>query len=115
MLVLILSACGGSAIYAPCDEAENCPAPEGVVSECLDGDGDVGFCTWACAVDEDCAFDEDTHPRVCAPFESEEGTHCFPSCEGADEDDPEACPRGFGCRSSGGGSDNRKICFPSGE
>jgi hypothetical protein len=104
-------ACGGSSIYAPCESADECPAPEEVTAECVDKSG-VGFCTWECAKDEDCAFDEDAYPRVCASFESESELYCFPSCEGAETDDPDACPPGYGCRSTGGGSDNRKICFP---
>ncbi|MEQ1502017.1 MAG: hypothetical protein ABMB14_07285 [Myxococcota bacterium] len=102
----------GSPIYAPCDAAADCPAPDGVEAECLDG-AEGGFCTWSCTVDEDCVFDQGDWPLVCAPFESEGGDHCFPSCEGADEDAPDACPPGFGCRSTGGGSDNRKICYPA--
>lgn len=113
MLVWLL-ACGGSPIYAPCDVAADCPAPEGVTSECLDADAEAGFCTWSCDEDQDCAFDEDDYERVCAPLDSEPGKHCFPSCEEADDDDPEACPPNFECRSTGGGNENRKICFPSG-
>jgi hypothetical protein len=45
---------------------------------------------------------------VCASFESTEGLHCFPSCESGEDH----CPGGMSCRSSGGGSDNRKVCFP---
>ena len=116
MFAMIWMACAWSAIYAPCDVADDCPTHQGVVTQCLDGDGEDGFCTWSCTVDADCAFDEvDDWPRVCAPLESEEGQHWFPSCEGAGDDEPDACPRGFGCRSTGGGSDKRKICFPSGE
>ncbi|MCC6552044.1 MAG: hypothetical protein IT372_03350 [Polyangiaceae bacterium] len=45
--------------------------------------------------------------------------YCFLSCEAAEIGslDPDAycdefAHRGFGCRSSGGGSANRKVCVP---
>lgn len=110
VLLLLGTSCGGSPIYASCEQPDDCPAPEGATAECLDKSSE-GFCTWSCSSDSDCAFDEDEYERVCASFESEEGEHCFPSCEGA-EDEDEACPQGFTCRSTGGGSDNRKVCFP---
>ncbi len=50
---------------------------------------------------------------VCASFESEEGLFCFPGCNDPDDEAGE-CPPGYGCRSTGGGADNRKICFPEG-
>jgi hypothetical protein len=110
-MLSVLVGCGGDPLYAPCDGPADCPAPEGVESECLAKSGD-GFCTWECTVDEDCVFDEDDWGRVCASFESEEGTHCFPSCREAEGDDGAVCPDDFTCRSTGGGSDNRKVCFP---
>jgi hypothetical protein len=112
--------CGGHLpIFEPCEEPADCAVPDGVEAACLGG-GDAGFCTATCAVDADCAAIDGTGSRqdlawVCAPFESEAGLHCFPSCEEAPEDetDPDAaCPDGTTCRSTGGGSDNRKICFP---
>jgi hypothetical protein len=115
MIVLIWLGCGGSPIYAPCEASADCPAPDGIDAECLRGEGDEGFCTWSCEADEDCAFDEDSYARVCSSFASEPGKHCFPSCEGAADDDPDACPPGYTCQSSGGGSDNRKICYPTSE
>jgi hypothetical protein len=90
-----------------------------------------GYCTHTCEQDADCCAVEgecDTDLlQVCSPFESMEGMHCFLSCEdedlrpaedgGAGEVDPdEFCQReahpDFICRSSGGGSDNRRICVP---
>lgn len=109
--LLWATACGGSKdddaldedVYAACDDADACEAPEGFDPVCLDK-GDEGFCTATCEVDDDCAEEG----FVCASFESNEEVYCFPSCE----DDPEGCPSGFGCRSTGGGSENRKVCFP---
>ena len=98
-------------LYRPCDDPDDCEVPDGRDAECLDNSG-RGFCTWSCGTDEDCddGGDED---MVCASFESEGALHCFPACEEG-EDDEDACPRDFTCRSTGGGSDNRKVCFPEG-
>jgi hypothetical protein len=93
----------GGGVYQDCVDAEQCEAPEGFEPACLEK-GDEGFCTATCDVDDDCG-DADF---VCASFESDVDTYCFPSCEG----DEDSCPRGFGCRSTGGGVDNRKVCFP---
>ncbi|MEZ4235296.1 MAG: hypothetical protein R3F59_03885 [Myxococcota bacterium] len=116
--VLFAGCGGGSALYAPCEAADDCPAPEGVQAECLDKSG-AGFCTWSCTVDADCAFDEDAWARVCAPFEDEGGTHCFPACNEGDattgaDGTGAVCPDGYGCRSTGGGADNQRVCFPEG-
>jgi hypothetical protein len=35
------------------------------------------------------------------------------ACAEPTEDDEDGCPDGTSCRSTGGGSDNRKVCFPS--
>jgi hypothetical protein len=95
--------------YAPCEQAEDCVdlVPQDAEGVCLDKSGE-GFCTWSCEADEDCEA-PDGRSRVCASFESSEGMHCFPSCEDTGE---AACPEGFSCRSTGGGDDNRKVCFP---
>lgn len=113
-LVLGLLACGGrDEVYAACDEPDECEVPDGAEAECLDKSGQ-GFCSWVCEDDGDCADDPDEdYDFVCASFESEPGLHCFPSCEDAG-DSGTGCPPGYGCRSTGGGSDNRKICFPEG-
>ena len=37
--------------------------------------------------------------------------YCFPACA-EDAEDGEECPPGLNCRSTGGGSDNRQVCFP---
>lgn len=87
-----------------------------------------GYCTHECTDDSECCAAEGecvgAHAEVCAPFESMPGMHCFLSCEDEDwtnsgEPDGEAyCQRYasafFHCRSTGGGSDNRKVCLPDG-
>lgn len=98
--------------------------------QCLDRVRD-GYCTHLCETDADCCATEgecDTELRqVCSPFESTGQRMCFLSCEGSDlrapdgttsgeVDEQEFCQReasvDFICRSSGGGSANRKICVP---
>jgi hypothetical protein len=98
---------------------------------CLDRVRD-GYCTHLCAEDEDCCALEGECAtdllQVCSPFEATGLQMCFLSCEEADlrpaegadpadpVDDQEFCQRAaskdFVCRSSGGGSLNRKICVP---
>lgn len=87
-----------------------------------------GYCTHTCDGDENCCAVEGEcvsgFPQVCSPFESTDEQMCFLSCEADDvdadpnnpEDDQEYCQRhanrDFICRSSGGGSQNRKVCVP---
>jgi hypothetical protein len=92
-----------------------------------------GYCTHECSSDSDCCAVAGECAtgleQVCSPFESTDDYYCFLSCEDADvrdgarelsvdpNIDPSAyCQRyahpAFNCRSSGGGSDNRKICVP---
>ncbi len=103
--------CGGDAIYEPCDEPDDCTdIPESATAACIDKAGD-GFCTWKCLEDADCTWDDEddaSDERVCASFESTDDLYCFPRCD----DDESACPDGMVCRSTGGGDENRKICFP---
>ncbi len=86
---------------------------------CLDRVSD-GYCTHLCAVDADCCgadgeCDDDAAPQVCAPFESTGQRMCFLSCEGEPEDYcGEYLSSDFGCSSTGGGSENRKVCSPKG-
>jgi hypothetical protein len=90
---------------------------------CLDR-VDGGYCTHDCTIDDDCCAVEgecDTgETQVCGPFESTGMMMCFISCEDADISgaDPEEHCAGFhadfACRSTGGGSANRKVCVPSG-
>lgn len=85
-----------------------------------------GHCTHVCTVDEDCcAVDGECKTsllQVCSPFESAGQKMCFLSCENEDvadggvTDSEEYCQKNVGpdfiCRSSGGGSENRKVCVP---
>jgi hypothetical protein len=91
-----------------------------------------GYCTHECEQDSDCCATEGecrtAHPQVCAPFESTGIKMCFLSCEeksveasgvigpNQDWDADQYCQTyawdGFKCRSSGGGSENRKVCTP---
>ena len=89
-----------------------------------------GYCTHLCAADTDCCAVPGECvtdlKQVCSPFESTGQKMCFLSCEDADvravdggpapADEQEFCQRSAGwdfiCRSSGGGSQNRKVCVP---
>ncbi len=90
---------------------------------CLDR-VDGGYCTHDCIDDSDCCAVEgeceEGDTQVCGPFESTGLMLCFLSCEDADlngADPEEYCAdfhADFICRSTGGGSTNRKVCVPSG-
>ena len=86
---------------------------------CLDR-VDAGYCTHQCDTDADCcAADgecaDDSPAQVCAPFESTGLRMCFLSCEGeSDGYCEEEISSDFGCSSTGGGSENRKVCSPKG-
>jgi hypothetical protein len=106
-------------------------------AECIDKVED-GYCTHTCETDDDCcAVDGECKTgikQVCSSFENANVKYCFLSCE--DEDlvpaggagnaagagavdaneycEREAHPR-FGCRSTGGGDQNRKVCLPTGD
>ena len=84
-----------------------------------------GYCTHHCVDDSDCCAVsgecKGNHREVCGPFESTGEKFCFLSCEDNDvggEDPTVYCQtfahRDFGCRSTGGGSENRKVCVPGG-
>ena len=87
-----------------------------------------GYCTHHCAVDADCCSVAgecpNSYPEVCGPFESTGEMYCFLSCEDADvraagwNDASAYCQTyansTFICRSTGGGSSNRKVCVPNG-
>jgi len=86
----------------------------------------AGYCTHVCAEDTDCCAVEGEclteFPQVCSPFESADDRMCFLSCEpdvvdGAGSPDEQSfchdeVSADFICRSSGGGSENRKVCVP---
>lgn len=85
-----------------------------------------GYCTHLCTQDADCCAAagecNGNHAEVCGPFESTGNMYCFLSCEAADmagtgiTDADVYChtyaSAAFGCRSTGGGSKNRKVCTP---
>jgi hypothetical protein len=107
MLLTALGCTRTEAVYMSCDVPEDCQDfPEGAEPACLPKEGE-GFCTWLCATDPDCEAD-DSDGLVCASFEEQTEKYCFPSCEGGDE----LCPAGMNCRSTGGGVENRRVCFP---
>src|SRR5690606_18249015 len=111
----------------PCDAPADCypdldPASLSGPIECLDKI-DGGYCTHLCESDDDCCAAEGEciagYPQVCGPFENQPDKRCFLSCEAADLDGlgaDEYCRTyahpDFGCRSTGGGSENRKVCVP---
>ena len=85
-----------------------------------------GYCTHHCTQDSDCCAIAGecagNHAEVCGPFESTGEMYCFLSCEKADLDAAKYTDAdvycqtfvsaAFHCRSTGGGSDNRKVCVP---
>jgi len=124
-LALLLPACGDDheATGTACASASECypgidPATiEGEIV-CMDR-VPGGYCTHHCVTDADCcAVTSECRtgfPLVCAPFESTGELFCFLSCEGV-ADEGTYCQananQAFGCRSTGGGSANRKVCVP---
>lgn len=112
----------------PCASADECfrnvtEPLQGGEAVCLDR-VPGGYCTHYCVDDSDCcAVPNECRtplPQLCAPYESTGQKHCFLSCEPADVsaagfgDANEYCRRyahsSFNCRSTGGGSENRKVC-----
>ena len=95
-----------------------------------------GYCTHECQVDGDCCAVSgecvSNFPEVCSPFESTTKKYCFLSCEETDIRAHETqlfrdggtidanlfCQTranpSFGCRSTGGGQQNRQVCMPVG-
>jgi hypothetical protein len=128
IMMLALLACGcdddddDDGVGSSCESALECYGDiEGEVEGealCLDR-VEGGYCTHLCVDDDDCCAVEGECPngkeQVCAPFESTNMRMCFLSCEGEDDGDA-YCDRwahvGFTCRSTGGGSENRKVCVP---
>lgn len=114
---------------AACTAASECFPDVEVMgeAECLDRVRE-GYCTHECNADADCcAVDGEctgNQAQVCSPFESTGQMLCFLSCEREtleespfEYDDDNAFCQGevspqFICRSSGGGSNNRKVCVP---
>ncbi len=114
---------GGNTVGQSCATAEQC-YPD-IDHEDLSGDVvcldrvENGYCTHHCNTDSDCCavpFEcSGDRSVVCAPFESMSGKYCSLSCEGIEDSDlycqTWAHPD-FICRSTGGGSENRKVCVP---
>ena len=114
-----------SDVGQPCNSEADCYP--GILQTELSGDVvcmdrvEDGYCTHYCENDADCCAldgecdDEWDLEYVCAPFESTGEYYCFISCEDA-EDEENYCQTyahpEFGCRSTGGGTDNRKVCMP---
>ncbi|MEJ7730099.1 MAG: hypothetical protein WKG00_12870 [Polyangiaceae bacterium] len=130
----------GTGAGGPENTGATCEAPAdcypGITQTDLDGEVMCldrvrgGYCTHTCEADDACcAVDgvcKDGIAEVCSPFESTGDKMCFLSCEEGDlvpamgqsgpVDEQEYCQREAGrefiCRSSGGGSENRKVCVP---
>ncbi len=124
----LLVACGDddddSGVGSSCSVPEQCYA---TLSEEVQGDPvcltrvEGGYCTHECGSDADCCAVTGECPngkeQVCGPFESTGMQMCFLSCEGQEDGDAycnQWAHRGFICRSTGGGSKNRKVCVPNG-
>ncbi len=133
----LLPACGNDDDgAAPTNTGQACAAADQCYPGVKDGEllGDAvclaevegGYCTHTCTQDTDCCAATGecagNHAEVCSPFESTNDMYCFLSCENADFEgtditDGEAycqayASAAFHCRSSGGGSKNRKVCVP---
>jgi hypothetical protein len=117
----------GNNTGSSCESVAECfpdVADGGLIGDpiCLDN-VEGGYCTHTCTVDADCcaAAGECSNDlaQVCAPFESTDDKYCFLSCEllpeGYDDGNvycQEWAHPDFICRSTGGGSENRKVCVP---
>jgi len=120
----------GQSCTAPtqCYASIEAGALKGGAVQCLDR-VPGGYCTHLCTSDADCCAVPGEcrtgFKQVCAPFESTGQQMCFLSCEDADvtgapdagtTDATTYCQRfansAFGCRSTGGGKNNRKVCVP---
>lgn len=135
--VALISGCGDDDDDRPAEEAGTSCASADQCYPMVEGDltgGEAvcmdrvpgGYCTHFCSSDADCCAVEGecrtNLSQVCAPFESTGMMFCFLSCETADVeaagvgDESEYCHRfahsSFSCRSTGGGSENRKVCVP---
>lgn len=114
-----------------CSNAAQCYAGidggtlQGGAAECMSKVAG-GYCTHKCTADSDCCAVPGEcltgHPQVCSPYENSTEKYCLLSCEDAEiaaagsTDGNAYCSywanTSFGCRSSGGGAQNRKVCMP---
>ena len=108
---------------AACEVIDDCypnlePADLSGAPACLADRVTGGYCTHGCTQDSDCCAGEgecvEGLSYVCAPLESTGQKYCFVSCEGGAGDGycQENAHESFGCRSTGGGNQNRKVCLP---
>jgi hypothetical protein len=137
---LLSSACGSSSsgAGAPNNTGQSCGVAADCYSSLASGSvhGEVecltrvpnGYCTHLCTADTDCCAVPGECPQalneVCGPFESTGLQECFLTCEdnavtaAGFTDSTVFCQRyasaAFICRSTGGGSNNRKVCVPDG-
>jgi len=139
--IALMPACsGGNSASGPIEQTGQSCAAASQCYAALDAGalrGDVtcltqlqnGYCTHTCESDSDCCAVPGEcltgFKQVCASFESSGKNYCFLSCESSDI---AAAPDGgttdpsvycqtwagatFTCRSTGGGSKNRKFCGP---
>lgn len=137
LVALLVAACGDDDNGAvPTDTGRSCASADQCYPGVKDGEllGEAvcidrvegGYCSHECTQDSDCCAASGecagNYAQVCAPLESMSGMHCFLSCENEDlelanlTDGDVYCSRyanaAFHCRSTGGGSDNRKVCLP---
>lgn len=126
-------------VAADCYGDIDAAALQGGPAVCIDK-VDKGYCTHECTKDEDCCAVPGECvtglKQVCASFENTDKKYCFLSCE--EEDIAKAADGGFtdagttdgggfdrneychrnaslemGCRSTGGGQNNRQVCLPN--
>ena len=134
LLSLLALGCGSpnEHVGTPCAEASEC-YPDVSDKTLILGTATCltkypgGYCTHTCTVDTDCCATPGEckagFKQVCAPFENQPTKYCFLSCDPADiaaspndgTTDPTGyCGRfvgdGVSCRSTGGGSENRRFC-----
>jgi hypothetical protein len=121
---------GGEQTGQSCTMASQCfpdthdAALQGGPAVCMDR-VPGGYCTHLCATDADCCAIpgecRTNYKQVCAPFQETNMKYCFLSCEVVPGDAgvttvDEFCTTyahaGLGCRSTGGGVENRKVCVP---
>jgi hypothetical protein len=136
MVLATLILMGSLAASCSKDKDEHAGSACGVAGDCYKGlktapKGEVmcltrvegGYCTHLCQIKTDCCAVEGECksgiPQTCAPFESTGQRMCFLSCEPADignADGNAYCQqnahKSFICRSTGGGSENQKVCVP---
>ena len=137
LVCVLASACGSNDDgNGPTNTGQACQVPAdcypGLDQASLQGEVECltrvsnGYCTHHCTQDLDCCAVPgecpNGFPQVCSPFESGDELTCFLSCEEVDivnagfSDATAFCQANanaaFSCRSSGGGSKNRKVCVP---